>query len=524
MLLLKPVRSLQINFSHPLARGLAGCWLLNEGTGKNIADYGLRRRHGKFHYSTTEPAWKAGKYGSCLEFGSERCIEILGCHKFGWDITQELSVVALVNHGANQSNTIFARSKFIHPVRLTGSTSGRVRLWVYTDGVDCNIISTSSHATDGSEWIHASGTWKMGDGKLYVNGFLEASESSSTGTLNTTDDKFVGIGGTYEAGYQECWIGKIEYIFIYNRVLSAEEVEWLYREPFAMFESPVRQESMLTSIAVVTLTGSVNAQSVTLAMLKSLSKISGAVTGISDITALLESIRGSLKIERNWLREALFNGMTANAFKLGTILSLGWFWARIAACSVLYRGPSMEGIDFTNMLTVAEQNASVISPPTYLPHSSSSTYFYVIRRFNHCGYQEHTITAAVKVSLDASGELEKPQPNKIFNSTAEQVSGSKIRLVWFYCPIEQNSQPVCFNVYYDGGTGQIDYENPLAKISYQGKKFHSYQSDTLEVGKYLFAIRAEDAGGIEDNSLAQLCVQLNAANLDPIDILSAEHV
>jgi len=41
-------------------------------------------------------------------------------------------------------------------------------------------------------------------------------------------------------------------------------------------------------------------------------------------------------IERFWLREALFNGMTANAFKLGTTLSLGWFWLRIAGCSALY--------------------------------------------------------------------------------------------------------------------------------------------------------------------------------------------
>ncbi|MFB0524297.1 MAG: LamG domain-containing protein [Phycisphaerae bacterium] len=524
MPLLKPVRSLQINFSHPLARGLAGCWLLNEGTGKSIADYGLCRRHGKFHYSTTAPTWKAGKYGSCLEFGSERCIEIPGCHKFGWDITQELSVVALVNHSANQNNTIFARSKFIHPIRLAGLTSGKVRLWVYTNGTDCDLLSTSSHSINGSEWIHAAGTWRVGDGKLYVNGVLEASESSSTGILNTTDNKFVGIGGTYEAGYQECWIGKIEYVFIYNRVLCAEEVEWLYREPFAMFESPISPESMLASIAVVTLVGSVNAQSVTSAILKSLSKISGTVTSISDVTALLESIRGSQEIERNWLREALFNGMTTNAFKLGTTLSLGWFWARVAGCSVLYRGLTMEQIDFTNMLTVDGQNACVISPPGYLPHSSSSTYFYVIRRFNKCGYQEHTLTAAVKVSIDANGDLEQPQPNKVFSSRAEQVSGSKIRLVWFYCPLEQRSQPVCFNVYYDGRTGQIDYEIPLAKISYQRQKFYSYQSDTLDAGKYLFAIRAEDAGGMENSSLAQLSIQLNAANLDPIGILSAEHV
>lgn len=229
-------------------------------------------------------------------------------------------------------------------------------------------------------------------------------------------------------------------------------------------------------------------------------------------------------MKRRWLKEALLIGGSANAFKLGTTLYLGWFWPRVAGCSVLYRGSSMEQIDFAYILTVANVDACLICPPSYVQHESNSTYFYVIRRANNCGDQEHTLAAAVKVSIDANGELADPQPNNIFDVTAEQVASNKVQLVWYYCPIEQKSEPVCFKIYTDGRTGQIDYENPIAVVSYAGRVFYGYQSDTLEAGRYLFAIRAEDAAGVENPSLAQIKIQLDTTSPDAVDILSAEAV
>lgn len=220
--------------------------------------------------------------------------------------------------------------------------------------------------------------------------------------------------------------------------------------------------------------------------------------------------------------DSLYEGDSPNGIKLGMGLTCGDFWPRVAGCSVLYRGSSMEVIDFVNLLAVAE--ASEISPPSYVPHNSGSIYFYIIRRVNNCGYEEHTLAAAVKVSIDASGELAEPQPNNVFETRAEQVDGNKIRLVWYYCPIEQQSQPVCFKVYYDDGTGQIDYENPIAMISYAGRRFYSYQSDVLDGDKYLFAIRAEDAAGVENASLALIKVHLDTTIPGAIDILNAKAV
>jgi hypothetical protein len=229
-------------------------------------------------------------------------------------------------------------------------------------------------------------------------------------------------------------------------------------------------------------------------------------------------------MEKGWLKEALFNGMTANAFKLGTALSLGWFWPRFAGCSILYRGNSMENIDFDNILTVGALEAEQIQPPRYVVHATSTTHFYVIRRANSCGDLEHTLSAAVRVSTDTNGDLEQPKPNSIFEARAEQLAGGKVKLLWYYCPLDQDSRPAFFNIYYDNNTGQIDYENPIASISYAGRKFYNYQSDSLEEGRYLFAIRVKNANGIKDSSLAKLAIQITINSPDSIDILSVKTI
>jgi hypothetical protein len=505
MPLLKPIRAQQINPSHPLATGLTGCWLMNEATGEILTDCGPRRSNGSFHYNTTPPEWKPGKYGSALQFGSERFIDC-ATDKFGWDLTNEISIVALVNQSASQINTIFARSGFVRPCRLSAYSGGKFKWWVYTDGADCVINSTSAHATDSSEFVHVAGVWRAGHGRLYVNGVQEAGESSSSGSLSfINDSQPVGIGGTYEGGnYYYCFNGRIEYVLLYNRALSAEEIKWLYQEPFAMFTRSINPALIAVASATVSLAGSVNAVS----------------TGYADLTLPLSLPQ----VDLNWLGDILFNGMTANALKLGTTLSQGWFWTRIAGCSVLYRGQSIGQIDFDTILTAADTDACEISPPVYLMHESGSAYFYIVRRYNHYGYQEHTLAASTKVSLDTEGKLDKPRPNKIYAAKVEQVDTDKVRLTWFYCPLGQDSYPACFNIYHDNRTGQINYENHLAVITYQSQKFYSYESGSLETGRYLFAIRAEDGNGIENNSLAYLSIELDDKCPDPINILKAETV
>jgi hypothetical protein len=510
---LKPIRGLRLNKSHPLARGLVSCWLMNEGSGNKVFNLSGSGHDGTF--TGTALSWNSGKFGPAVNLpGSDEYVNV------------GPGFPSLVNAGTISvwfNTTVLAPNPEGVIVGATKSASERIEIAVgnlstfsviYFNGSDFFGASESSSLG----WHHIALVMNNGAITGYLNGIL------MDGTLDTkgmsSDDNFAigaAIGTT-----PDYFNGKVDNVMVWTRTLSASEIALLYREPFCMFARAGRSE--LIGGQIFNLAGTSAALSSLSATAKAMRKISGNVASISDVEALLNSIRSRLETERNWLREALFNGMTANAFKLGTTLSLGWFWVRIAGCSILYRGSSMEEIDFVNVLAVAESEACEISGPSYIPHNSGSTYFYVIRRFNNCGYQEHTLAAAVKVSIDSNGNLAEPQPNKVFSSKVEQVSGNKIQLVWFYCSLAQKSQPVCFNVYYDNRTGQINYQNPLATISYKGRKFYSFQSSTLEAGKYLFAIKAEDAGGIENSSLARLRIQLDNTNPDAVDILRAEAV
>ncbi|MCX5635768.1 MAG: hypothetical protein NTW55_08025 [Planctomycetota bacterium] len=229
-------------------------------------------------------------------------------------------------------------------------------------------------------------------------------------------------------------------------------------------------------------------------------------------------------MEAKWLKDSLFNGLTSNGWKLGLVLSQGWFWYRIGGITVLYRGQDMEKIDFTNILTLAAKNAGQIQPPVYVEHESNSTYYYVVRMVNNCGDEEQTMSAAVKVSLGDDGELKPPRPNNIFELTAKQSLSGKVRLLWFYYPLDQKSVPECFNIYTDNGTGKIDYGNAIGTIDYAGLRFYEYYSMELAAGEYLFAVRAVNAGGIEDESSARICLGVDTACPRGIKILSAKAI
>ncbi len=514
---LKPTRGIRLNKSHPLARGLVGCWLFNEGSGNKVFDLSGNGNTGTFQSTTS---WSSGKFGPAIVLnGSSDYIQISDSSIF--DFPDEFSISVWVNASVlNADKSVLMRyntsSKNGYGLFIQDSPN----VWefaVYVGG-SADIARSDSAPTSG--WHHLVGVRTVtGSLILYLDGIRQATTGSMSGAIDAASDLLIGRRSHQADRY---FSGLVDVPAIFNRALSVSEITQLYREPFCMFERAWIPK--LIGGQIVELAGSSVALSSLSATAKAMRKVGGNVVSTTDVTAILKLIRSLLYIESNWKREALFNGMTANAFKLGTTLSLGWFWVRVAGCSVLYRGSSMGEIDFVNILAVSEQDAREISPPSYISHNSGSTYFYVVRRFNNCGYQERTLAASVKVSIESNGELAEPQPNKVFDSGAELVDGNKILLVWYYCPLEQKSQPMCFNVYYDGRTGQINYENPLAIIGYKGRKFYRYQCGALEAGRYLFAIRTEDASGIENSSLARLRIQFDPTNPAAIDILSVEGV
>lgn len=495
MPLLKPIRAIQLNKSHPLARGLVGCWLFNEATGAQVFDTSGYQNIGALNGNTR---WASGKLGSCLKFDGDG--DYVDCsNDNSLKITGPLTICGWVKpDNLTGSKAIASRYRTTDNQRayMLTVTNDTIKFWIDPNGDYINIKVVFSNRTIDTSWHHAVGRYDGTNMNIFIDGVKDSNNNTVSGIYASGANNRIGA---YDSGY--FFNGLIGQVQIYNRALSDAEIAHLYREPFSMFGRAIEPILLYPAGQLVLL--------------------AAASTATASTSAILTLSCGR-QVERQWLREALFGGMTANAFKLGTVLTGGWFWMRRSGCSVLYRGPSMQQIDFASILAVAEQNAISISPPNYFPHQSNSTYFYVVRRFNNCGYQERTLAAAVKVAIDAEGNLVVPKPNNIFAWRLDQVDGNKIQLIWFYCPLEQKSKPESFRIYYDSGTGQIDYQNPMATINYQGRKFYSFRTSSLTAGEYLFAIRAENANGIENNSLAQLAVQISNTPPDTIEILSAQ--
>ncbi len=536
---MKPPVSARLAPGHPLARGLVGFWILSEGSGGKVFDLSGNNNTGTLYDNVT---WKPGKFGPCLDFaGSNDYVDVTG-------VT------------AGQSSTIafwgYLKSPPGSYTYLVDIQTGRLIVGMVSNNFQFYDEAGFKDYGGGIAYSPYLNAWHHyafafdGPGttaRLYIDGILKGSNATySPKNIGGT----VRIGKRYSGGTDSDFSGRIDHLMILNNASAASTVGWLYKESFAAFgmrlglsllysvagqmvsltgtsTASASVDASLSVTAEVTLAGTVDA----VATLYGSLSVAGEVTlaGTVDTTAALCGIltlyrpgpwfSALLEIEKDWLIGALLAGMTANAFKLGTTLSLGWFWMRRSGCSALYRGPSMPQIDFANVLAVAAQDAASISPPAYVPHDGGSTYFYVIRRFNNCGHQEHTLAGAVKLVLDAQGDIAEPTPNRIFALRVEQIDANRVRLVWYYSPLEQESAPACFNVYCDSGTGQIDYENPIAAVGYEGRKFYSYESSALGVGRYLFAIRAEDAAGIQNNSFARMGIQLSTTSPDTISIL-----
>jgi hypothetical protein len=550
MPLLKPTRGLEINLAQPMARGLVACWLLNEGTGPTVCDLSKNRNQGAVQGVVPRAP---GVFGASLDFpntGNTNYVQISNAKGFAsaGTFVWWANLDTIVGYGGYISARDAANSNTV--LMLLNTTEG-LRCYHFNTANSQEVNFTTPFSSTGV-WTQFAYTWSSAEpaAKLYINGVYKNQEPTISGTLRTPELIWLGTDRQISGRGLD---GRIDHVLGWNRVLSASEIAHLYREPFCIFQPKV-SPGLLSAPAgqIVSLAGTCAAGTDVTGLLKVICRCAGAIAAGSDVTALLKVIyrcagaiaahsgasasltlvgqvppaqewfAGSLNIEQDWLLAALLGGMTANAFKLGTVLSLGWFWMRRSGCSVLYRGPAMDQIDFTNALTVAEQDAGQISPPLYVAHGSSSTYFYAVRRVNTCGYREHTLAAVAKVAIDADGNLAAPQPNNIFAAAVRQVNGNKVRLTWFYCPLRQKSKPICFRIYHDAASGQVDYQNPIGTITYQGQRFYSCLTEPLAGGRYLFAIRAEDADGVQNGSLARSKIQLVTEIPEAVDILSAE--
>ncbi len=109
------------------------------------------------------------------------------------------------------------------------STAGKIRV-VASNGVSNYALESNADITDG-KWhyfIHTwDGTTTAGAAKLYVDGILDNSATAGSTTDNTPTDN-LRIGSNSGATPGSYFNGTLDEAFVYNRILSGEEVRDFY--------------------------------------------------------------------------------------------------------------------------------------------------------------------------------------------------------------------------------------------------------------------------------------------------------
>ncbi len=101
---------------------------------------------------------------------------------------------------------------------------GKIHWWTGDGGTGTNSLDSSTTLVPGT-WYHVTATATNGSKKLYINGALDA--SSTSGAMGLADGINVTIGSKWNssAAYFEYLNGNLDDVRVYNRVLSASEID-----------------------------------------------------------------------------------------------------------------------------------------------------------------------------------------------------------------------------------------------------------------------------------------------------------
>ncbi|HDZ15539.1 hypothetical protein LCGC14_1171240 [marine sediment metagenome] len=228
----KPLLGTPLDMGNPLSLGLIGAWLMNEGSGNRIYDISGNGRDGILD-SNIE--WQATQNGSALYFGTNAddwMIPLTSTDLINLPTSKNFSVVVscLPNYNASTNVGIAwggTDDLLIYPNDGV-AVDGGIR--VFWRACGATLISYAGSNLNGIR-VQTVFTAVPGDQRAYQDGVLVgtgANDLSGAGPFSN-----LNIGGWGDAA--QAFGGHIEYVYLYNRVLTIQEIRSLYIDPYQMW-------------------------------------------------------------------------------------------------------------------------------------------------------------------------------------------------------------------------------------------------------------------------------------------------
>ena len=228
-----PLGTLPI-IGHPLAQGLVGCWLMNEGSGDTVYDLSGNGNHGTL---TGDTHWVPGKYGSCLDFDGAGDYVDLPTGLLSGAAQASVSVWAKKTAASDQTTRHIVSINYTNQaerISLEWDDNYDFVYWqVAATGGTGFAYTGNDNAVD--VWYHFVGIYDGTNVLLYRNGILQPNTGTTSGPLET-GSYYAAIGAWTSWGTRlEFHEGPIDNVMIFDRALGAGEIQQLYCDPFCMF-------------------------------------------------------------------------------------------------------------------------------------------------------------------------------------------------------------------------------------------------------------------------------------------------
>src|SRR5882672_9206645 len=198
------------------ATGLVAAYAFNEGSGTTVADISGNNNNG----TITAATWTtAGKFGNALAFnGTSARVTVPNAASL--QLTTGMTLEAWVFPTAALTGWQAIVDKTVDGYYLMASTDqnrpAAGGTWV---GGNQNTYGPSVLAVNA--WTHLAATFDGATVRLFVNGVQVASQAQTTALASTTGTLQIG-GDSYP---NEFFAGRIDEVRIYNRALSAAEIQ-----------------------------------------------------------------------------------------------------------------------------------------------------------------------------------------------------------------------------------------------------------------------------------------------------------
>jgi hypothetical protein len=203
----------------PPTGGLVAAWGFNEGTGTTTRDASANGNTGTL---VNGPTWSTGKTGGALLFdGSNDRVRVSDSNSL--DLKTAATFEAWIFPTAAPSGWRTILQKEVDAYFFTASGGGngdRPTSGGTFNGACCTFVSSTS-ALPANTWTHVAATYDGTRIRFYVGGVLVASQAAAGSyQVNTSP---LWIGGN--AVYGEHFKGKLDDVRVYNRALSAAEIQ-----------------------------------------------------------------------------------------------------------------------------------------------------------------------------------------------------------------------------------------------------------------------------------------------------------